>query len=130
MRTFAVCALLSISLLPGCLAVGAAAGGAVAANNVLDSNVYVTQLSCDSREAWNTAKKFLAENSKELIEWDDTSRIAKANIDESVVTVSIETLDIDRCQMTVSAKKYLATMNDGEMAKIITERLVRRMTTK
>ena len=32
--------------------------------------------------------------------------------------------------MTVSAKKYLATMNDGEMAKIITERLVRRMTTK
>ncbi|MFN9939759.1 MAG: hypothetical protein ACK56I_09825, partial [bacterium] len=112
------------------LAVGAAAGGAVAANNVLDSNVYVTQLSCDSREAWNTTKKFLAENSKELIEWDDAARVAKANIDESVVTVSIETLDIDRCQMTVSAKKYLATMNDGEMAKIITERLVRRMTTK
>ncbi len=130
MRTFAICALLSISLLPGCLAVGAAAGGAVAANNVLDSNVYVTQLSCDSREAWNTAKKFLAENSKELIEWDDAARVAKANIDESIVTVSIETLDIDRCQMTVSAKKYLATMSDGQMAKIITERLVRRMTTK
>lgn len=128
MRTFALCALLSVSLLPGCLAVGAAAGGAVAANNVLDSNVYVTQLGCDSREAWNTTKKFLAENSKELIEWDDAARVAKANIDESIVTVSIETLDIDRCQMTVSAKKYLATMNDGEMAKIITERLVRRLT--
>jgi len=128
MRTFALCALLSVSLLPGCLAVGAAAGGAVAANNVLDANVYVTQLNCDSREAWNTAKKFLAENSKELIEWDDAARVAKANIDESIVTVSIETLDIDRCQMTVSAKKYLATMNDGEMAKIITERLVRRLT--
>ncbi|MBM3991256.1 MAG: hypothetical protein FJ298_09650 [Planctomycetes bacterium] len=127
MRTFALCVLFSASLLPGCLAVGAAAGGVVAANHVLDSNVYVTQLTCDSREAWNTAKKFLAENSKELIEWDDAARVAKANIDESIVTVTIETLDVDRCQMTVSAKKYLATMNDGEMAKIITERLVRRL---
>ncbi|MBM3986591.1 MAG: hypothetical protein FJ294_01365 [Planctomycetes bacterium] len=128
MRTFALCVLLSASLLPGCLAVGAAAGGVVAANRVLDSNVYVTQLNCDSREAWNTTKKFLAENSKELIEWDDAARVAKANIDESIVTVTIETLDLDRCEMTVSAKKYLATLNDGEMAKIITERLVRRMT--
>jgi hypothetical protein len=128
MRNLTLCTLLALPLFTSCLAVGAAAGGAVAANSVVDSNVYVTQLNCDSREAWNTAKKVLAENSKELIEWDDTSRIAKANIDESVVTVSIETLDLDRCQMTVSAKKYLATMNDGEMAKIITERLVRRMT--
>lgn len=127
MRNLVLASLLLVPFASGCVAAVAGAAGVVASDNLSDSNVYVTQLNCDSRKAWNTTKKFLAEQSKELIEWDDQTRVAKANIDDSVVTVKIETWDVDQCQMTVSAKKFLATMNDGEMAKIISERLVRRM---
>jgi hypothetical protein len=127
MRNLVLASLLLVPLASSCVLAAAGAAGVVASGNLTDSNVYVTQVNCDSRSAWNITKKFLAEQSKELIEWDDQTRVAKANIDDSVVTVKIETWDVDQCQMTVSAKKFLATMNDGEMAKIISERLVRRM---
>jgi stage V sporulation protein SpoVS len=120
--------LLSLLALPlsGCVVAGAAAG-VVAGNNLVNNNVYVTNVQADATKAWDTAKKFLAESSLELIEFDDETRVAKAKIDDSRVTVQVEAWDVDQARLTVAAKRFFATVNDGEMAKIITERLVRRI---
>ena len=120
--------LLSLLALPltGCAA-AAVAVGVVASNELLDNNVYSSHINRDATVVWNTVKKFLAEESKELIEYDDQTRIAKAKIDDARVTVKVEAWDIDKCVLSVSAKTFMSTVNDGEMAKVIMERLQRRL---
>jgi hypothetical protein len=41
------------------------------------------------------------------------------------VTVAVEAYDVDKTLMRVSAKRY--GVNDGDMARIITERITRRL---
>ena len=120
--------LLSLCALPltGCAVAGAAVG-VVAVNEMADNSVYVTNVRKDAKQVWNETKKFLAESSTELIEYDDETRIAKAKIDDSKVTVQVEAWDVDQARITVAAKRFFSTVNDGELAKIITERLVRRV---
>lgn len=125
MRNILFLSLLCVPLV-GC-AVAAAGAGVVAASQLGNNNVYVSRVNRDAKQTWNVTKKFLSEQSKELIEWDDQTRIAKAKIDDSLVTVQVEAWDVDQCQLTVTAKQFFATVNDGEMAKVITERLVRRL---
>ena len=122
---FALLSLGSLAL-SGCL-VAAAGVGVVASEQMLDNNVYATHVNMDAKQVWEITKKFLADQSTDLIEWDDASRVAKANIDSSRVTVSVEAYDIDKSVLHVSAKKYLATVNDGDMARIVSERLLRRI---
>jgi hypothetical protein len=126
MRNLLFVSLLACLPLSSCIVAGAAAG-VVAGNNVVNNNVYVTNVSVDAKQTWNVVKKFMAESSTELIEYDDDTRIAKAKIDDSRVTVTVEAWDVDQARITVAAKRFFATVNDGEMAKIITERLVRRI---
>ena len=120
--------LLPLALLPlhGCL-LAAAGVGVVASEQILDNNVYASHVDMDAKQVWGISKKFLADQSKELIEYDDATRVAKAKIDDSSVTVSVEAWDVDKCVLHVSAKKFLSTINDGDMARIISERLMRRI---
>lgn len=112
----------------GCAAaavVGVGLGAVVVSQELTDSNVYVTHLSMNVKDVWPTAKIFLADQSLELIETDEQARIAKARIDGANVTVAVEAYDVDRTLMRVSAKRY--GVNDGDMARIITERITRRL---
>jgi hypothetical protein len=120
--------LAAVSLLPlqGCL-VAAAGVGIVASEQMLDNNVYASHIDMDAKRVWEISKKFLADESSELIEWDDNARVAKAKIDGSRVTVSVEAWDTDKCVLHVGAKQMLATINDGEMARVVSERLIRRI---
>lgn len=116
------------TLLGGCAAaavVGVGLGAVVISQELTDSNVYVTHLSMNVKEVWPTAKIFLADQSLELIETDEQARIAKARIDGANVTVAVEAYDVDKTLMRVSAKRY--GVNDGDMARIITERITRRL---
>lgn len=116
------------TLVGGCAAaavVGVGLGAVVVSQELTDSNVYVTHLSMNVGEVWNTSKVFLADQSLELIETDETARIASARIDGAKVTVAVEAYDIDKTLMRVSAKRY--GVNDGDMARIITERITRRL---
>jgi hypothetical protein len=116
------------TLLGGCAAaavVGVGLGAVVISQELTDSNVYVTHLSMNVNEVWPTAKIFLADQSLELIETDEQARIAKARIDGANVTVAVEAYDVDKTLMRVSAKRY--GVNDGDMARIITERITRRL---
>jgi hypothetical protein len=121
----AVLSLSSLSL-SGCL-VAAAGVGVVASEQMLDNNVYACHVNMDAKQVWDITKKFLADQSTDLIQWDDATRVAKANIDSSAVMVSVEAFDVDKSVVHVSAKKYLATVNDGDMARIVSERLLRRI---
>jgi hypothetical protein len=119
--------LLSLCLpLSGCLVAGAGIG-VVAGNNMLDNHTYVTNVHRDAPTVWAETKEFLAESSTELIDYDDETRVASAKIDYSNVKVQVEAWDVDQARITVAAKRFFATVNDGEMAKVITERLVRRI---
>ena len=123
---FLALALVAPTLLTGCagLVVGGVAG-VVIAQEMLDNNSYVSQLNQDVTVVWPTVKVFLAETSMELIEIDEPARIAKAKIDGATVAVGVEAYDLDKTQMRVSAKRY--GVNDGEMARLIMERIHRRI---
>jgi len=116
------------TLVGGCAAaavVGVGLGAVVVSQELTDSNVYVTHLSMNVNEVWPTAKVFMADQSLELIEADEQARIVKARIDGANVTVAVEAYDLDKTLMRVSAKRY--GVNDGDMARIITERITRRL---
>ena len=120
--------LLSLLALPlsGCLLAGAV-GGVVLSNEMMDNRAYVSHINKDAKVVWATVKDFLAAESPELITFDDQTRVASAKLDGANVTVTVEAWDVDQSRMTVSAKKYLSTVNDGEMAQIVAERLHRRL---
>jgi hypothetical protein len=94
---------------------------------MMDNRTHRSHLNQDARVVWNTVKDFLAKESPELIEFDDQTRIASAKLDGRVVRVEVQAFDVDQSTMTVSAKNYMATVNDGEFAEIISERLIRRL---
>jgi hypothetical protein len=126
MRNLLFVSLLAVPLV-SCVAAGGAAVGVVASSQLMDNHAYVSRVDQDASVVWDASKKFLSEQSKELIQYDDASRTATAKIDGADVRVAVETWDIDKCTLTVTAKKFLATVNDGEMAKIVMERLLRRI---
>lgn len=116
------------TLVGGCAAaavVGVGLGAVVVSQELTDSNVYVTHLSMNVNDVWPTSKVFMADQSLELIDADDQARIVKARIDGANVTVAVEAYDLDKTLMRVSAKRY--GVNDGDMARIITERITRRL---
>jgi hypothetical protein len=114
--------------LAGCAAlVAGGAAGVVASNEMLDNRVVESHLNRDATEVWNTVKQFLADESPELIQYDDQTRVASAKLDGATVTVSVETWDLGKSVMRVSAKKFFSTVNDGDMARIVTDRLTRRI---
>lgn len=125
MRNTLLIALLALPL-SSCIVAGAAAG-VVLGSEMMDNRAYVSHVDKDAKLVWNTAKDFLAAESAELIEFDDQTRIAKAKLDDRNVTVTVEAFDLDKSVLTVTAKKFMSTVNDGEYAKVIMERLHRRL---
>ncbi len=125
MRNTLLIALLALPL-SSCLVAGAAAG-VVIGSEMMDNRAYVSHVDKDAKVVWNTAKDFLAAESAELIEFDDQTRIAKAKLDDRNVTVTVEAFDLDKSVLTVTAKKFMSTVNDGEYAKVVMERLHRRL---
>ncbi|MCC7013621.1 MAG: hypothetical protein IT454_13760 [Planctomycetes bacterium] len=112
--------------LSGCFVAGTAAG-VVAGNQLINNNIYVRQVGVDAKTAWVVTKKFLSENSQEVIDADDSTRVANANIDNAQIQVRVEAWDVDECRITVSAKRLLSTVNDGELARVFSDRLARRL---
>lgn len=123
MRTTLLGFLLVATLLPGCLAVaGGIAGGVLLSSDVLDNSVYVAQLDSDAAKVWSSVKVTLNHASLKPIEADEDLRKATAEIDGAKVTAAVETYDLDRSVLRVSAKKY--GVNNGEIAKMIYDKII------
>lgn len=125
MRNAILIALLALPL-SSCLVAGAV-GGVVLSSEMMDNRSYVSHVDKDAKLVWATVKNFLSSESAELIEFDDQTRIAKAKLDGANVVVTVEAFDVDRSVLSVSAKKFMSTVNDGELAKVVMERLHRRI---
>lgn len=126
MRTLLLAPLVLVPLLGGCAAAVIGIGaGVIATQELGDNGVYISQINKDARQVWPVVKTFLADASLELIEADDQVRVAKAKIDGYLVTVAVETYDVDRCTMRVAARRF--GVNDADMAELLMERIHRRL---
>lgn len=128
MKNLFLVALLCAPFAAGCAAATAGAvGGVVLTTEFTDGATYVTHLSIDAKKVWPETKTVLQDMSLELMEVDDSTRIAKTKIDGSTVTVSVEPYDIDKSTLIVKARKWGSMISDGETARLVQEKIVRRL---
>jgi hypothetical protein len=120
--------LLLAPLLQGCIAVPAAIGGALVAQEVLDDNTYVGRISADAGKTWTTTKLALAKTSLKPIEVDDQKRKAVGEVDSATVTCTVETYDLNMSVLRVSAKKY--GVGNGQIAKLVFDKILADLDTQ
>jgi len=116
---------LSLSLAPlftGCAVVAAGAAGILISQEVLDNNIYVATIDRSADEVWTSTKVALNKASLKPIDVQEDIRQAVAEIDDAKVTVGVETYDLNRSTLRVSAKKY--GVNNGEIAKLVYDKIL------
>jgi len=106
----------------GCAAAAAGVAAVIISQDVLDNNVYVATLDRGAEEVWTSAKVALNHASLKPIDAQDDVRKAVADIDDATVTVNVETYDLNRSTLRVSAKKY--GVNNGQIAKMVYDKIL------
>jgi hypothetical protein len=119
-----VTALLTVTT-AGCAAVAAGAAAVVISQDVLDNNVYVARLDRPAEIVWASAKVALSHLSPKPYDVQDDVRTAVADVDDAKVTVSVDTYDLNRSTLRVSARKY--GVNNGEIAKMVYDRILQEL---
>ena len=118
-----LCLALSVPvLLSGCVAVGAGVAGILISQEVLDNNIYVATIDRSADDVWSSAKVALNKASLKPIDVQEDIRKATATIDDAKVEVSVETYDLNRSTLQVSARKY--GVNNGEIAKMVYDKIL------
>jgi hypothetical protein len=126
MRTSILTALLVLPLVSSCAAaVIGGAVGLVASQELLDNNTYISTIERDVSFVWPEVKLYLSETSLDLIQVNEELRTVQARIDGADVLASVEAWDIDRTIVRVQARKF--GVNDGEMARVIMDRIHQRL---
>ncbi|MDZ4773237.1 MAG: DUF3568 family protein [Planctomycetota bacterium] len=108
-------------LFQSCIVAAAAGAGAVAGTAMMEDNTFVSHLNTDSQRTWVQTKATLSRKSSKPIEVDENRRTATADFEGTVVTVSVETYDLNVSILKVSAKKY--GFPDNDIAKIMLDRI-------
>jgi hypothetical protein len=124
MRTPLLPVLAVLALVPSfqsCIVAAAAGAGAVVGNVMMEDNTFISHLNTDSQRTWVQTKATLSRKSPKPIEVDENRRRATADLDGSIVTVTVETYDLNVSVLKVSAKKY--GFPDNDIAKIIMDRI-------
>ncbi len=101
------------------LGVGA---GVLISQEMMDNNIFVGQLNSDVNKVWSSTKTTLSHSSLKPIDVDNDVRTATAEIDGAKVTVTVETYDLNRSMLKVTAKKY--GVNNGEIAQMTFNKIV------
>ena len=109
----------------GCAAVAAGAAAVVISQDVLDNNVYVARLDRSADLVWASAKVALSHLSPKPYDIQDDIRQATADVDDAKVTVTVDTYDLNRSTLRVSARKY--GVNNGEIAKMVYDRILQEL---
>lgn len=123
MRKIALAAILTLPFaLQSCAVVAGTAVGAVAANEAMDNSVYIAQLTTNADMTWADAKVSLSKLSLKPIAYENEARHATAEIDGATVFVDVATVDLNRSELRVSAKRWYGA--DGKIAKMVYDKLV------
>jgi hypothetical protein len=109
----------------GCAAVAAGAAAVVISQDVLDNNVYVARLDRPADIVWASSKVALSHLSPKPYEVQDDIRQATADVDDAKVTVTVDTYDLNRSTLRVSARKY--GVNNGEIAKMVYDKILQEL---
>lgn len=116
-----VVALSALPLLSGCIVAAAAGAGVVVGNVMMEDNTYISHLQTDAQRTWAQTKATLSRKSSKPIEVDENRRTAKADLEGTLVTASVETFDLNVSVLKVSARKY--GFPDNDIAKIVMDRI-------
>jgi len=119
----------AVGLTPGC-------GGtemmclpaSLVSQEVLDDGVYIATLDREPNEVWTSAKTALKGESSRPISVQDDVRRAVVAIDDATITILVERYDRDRSTLRVSARKY--GVNNGEIAKLVYDKILHEVETK
>jgi hypothetical protein len=114
-------ALVLVPAAASCAAVVAVGAGVLVGQQVLDDSIYVGQLSTDANRTWAQTKTTLSHMSTKPIGADNELRRAIADVDGAKVTVVVETYDLNRSQIRVSATKF--GFSASETARVVFERI-------
>jgi hypothetical protein len=110
-------------LFSSCVAAAAGVGaGVLISQEGTDNSTYVAQLQHDAKVTWSTVKTTLSDSSLKPIDTQEEARTATAEVDGAKVKVVVETLDLGKSVVKVSARKY--GFNNGEIARIVLDRIV------
>ena len=112
-------ALCTPACFPAILGVGA---GLVLSHEILDNNTYIAQVDEGAALTWAITKSSLTHQASGPITVDNDLRTATGQVDDAIVTISVETYDDNSCRLMVSARKY--GMNDGIAAETMLKRLL------
>jgi hypothetical protein len=109
----------------GCVAAAAGAAAVIVSQDVLDNNVYVARLDRPADLVWASSKVALSHLSPKPYEVQDDIRQATADVDDAKVTVTVDTYDLNRSTLRVSARKY--GVNNGEIAKMVYDKILQEL---
>lgn len=124
MRTSHILALTLLATAPlfqGCIVAAAAGAGVVAGNVLMEDNTYISHLNTDSGRTWAQTKSTLSRKSSKPIDVDESRRRATADMEGTLVTVTVETYDLNVSVLKVSAKKF--GFPDNDIAKVVLDRI-------
>ena len=113
-------ALCTPACFPALLGVGA---GVVISHEVLENNTYVAQVSEGAALTWAIAKSSLTHQASGPITVNDDLRSATGPVEDSTVTVSVETFDDETCRLKVAARRNYG-LNDGPSAEAALQRIL------
>ena len=123
MRKILLPLLLVAAAASSCAALVAGAAGVLIAQEVIDSNVYVAQVPVDSRKVWASAKSTLSHLAVDPIETDEDLKEATGRYDDARVHVQVETFDVGKSTIRISAKKY--GVANGKIAEMVLSKILR-----
>ena len=116
---------LCLSLVSCAAAIVGLGAGLIISQEVLDNQVYVTQLSADVDDVWAVTKRSMADMSTTVLEVDDDLRMVRGSVDNGTVTTTVEAFDLNRTVLKVKAVKY--GLANGELAKVVSDRIVNNL---
>jgi hypothetical protein len=122
MRTPLCIALLSFTLLPGCVVAAGALGGVLISQQALEDSVYIVQVRTGVATTWSSVKTTMSHMSLKPTDCDNEARTVKAEIDSASVTVTVQAYDLDQSTIKVSATKY--GLADGDTALMVKDKLL------
>lgn len=113
--------LLLVPAVSSCVAVAAVGAGVLVGQQVLPNDEYIGQLTTDANRTWAQTKTTLSHMSTKPIDANNEIRRAIADVDGAKCTVVVETYDLNRSQIRVSATKF--GFSSSETARVVFERI-------
>jgi hypothetical protein len=122
MRNILLVVFLAIPLTQSCAALLGIGAGVLITQEMLDNQTYVARLELGSERLWPSAKTTLSHLSLKPVDVDDDLRVCIADIDQSKVTVAVETYDLNQSILRVRAEKF--GVANGELAKMVLDKIL------